>query len=118
MSLFYFLYIAALVAFLVFPVLLLYVKHKLGSRVRWWLIILAVPLLSWLCINAIVVFYYEYLGELIELDPSPSLALVDEWSADGAKRVFALFFGWLPGIIYAAPYFLIWAVIKRLPKFK
>ena len=42
--------------------------------------------------------------------------LMDEFGADGAKLVFALFFGWLYGCVYLLPWLLIYQTLKLLQR--
>ena len=102
------LYIFTLSGFFVLPPLALAVRFVKPGRLPWWLVLLIIPVGSWLLVNATVYFYYEHLGDLIQSQEHPPEELVDRWAADGAKRVFALFFGWLYGIIYSVPYLFIY----------
>ena len=80
------------------------------EKVPWWLVLVVVALGGWLLVNATVYFYYEHLGVLVHSRENPLQELVDRWATDGAKRVFALFFGWLYGFIYSVPYFLVYTL--------
>ena len=102
------LYILTLSGFFVLPPLVLSARFAKPGKLPWWLVLLIIPIGSWLLANATVYFYYDHLGDLIQSQEYPSEELVDRWAADGAKRVFALFFGWLYGIIYSVPYFFIY----------
>ena len=80
----------------------------------WWLLIFLVLIFSWVLINSTVYFYYGYLYDLIESTSAPSQELLDEFGADGAKFVFALFFGWLYGCVYLLPWLLVYQALKLL----
>ena len=102
------LYILTLAGFFALPPLMLSVRFANTKRAPWWLVLLVIPVGSWLLVNGTVIFYYEHLGALIHSQDNPPQELVDRWAADGAKRVFALLFGWLYGLLYSVPYFLIY----------
>jgi hypothetical protein len=89
--------------FLVCPPVALAVRYLHPRRLPWWGVALAIAFGGWLFANAGVHFYYEHLGDLLRTHPS-DLELRERWEADGAKRVFALFFGWVYGLVYAAPF--------------
>ena len=80
----------------------------------WWLLIFLVLIFSWVLINSTVYFYYGYLYDLIESTSDPSQELLDEFGADGAKLVFALFFGWLYSCVYLLPWLLVYQALKLL----
>lgn len=102
------LYILTLSGFFVLSPLVLSARFAKPKKLPWWLVLLIIPIGSWLLVNAAVYFYYEHLGDLIQSQVYPPDELVHRWAADGAKRIFALFFGWMYGIIYSAPYFIIY----------
>jgi len=102
------LYIVTLAGFFVLPPLVLAMRFAKPKTIPWWLVLLAIPIGSWLLVNATVFFYYEHLGVLMHSQENPPQELVDRWVADGAKRVFALFFGWLYGLLYSVPYLLMY----------
>jgi hypothetical protein len=102
------LYLLTLAGFFIMPPLMLSVRFARPKKVPWWLVLLTIPIASWLLVNATVFFYYEHLDVLIHIQENPPRELVDRWAADGAKRVFALFFGWSYGLVYSAPYFLVY----------
>jgi hypothetical protein len=74
---------------------------------------LILSLLGWGLVNVTVYFYYAHLGEVIRSygDNAPE-ELIDTWAADGAKRVFALFLGWMYEIVYSIPFFLLYGVVS------
>jgi hypothetical protein len=102
------LYIFTFAGFFVVSPLILSIRFAKPEEVPWWLVLLIIAIGSWLLVNTTVYFYYEHLGVLIQSQVNPPQELVDRWAADGAKRVFALFFGWLYGFIYSVPYFLVY----------
>lgn len=109
-NMYHVLYLLTLTGFFLLPPVLLMIRFFHPDKVSWWLVLLTIPIGCWLLVNATVVFYYEYLGALIENHPNPPQELMDRWAADGAKRVFALLFGWLYGFIYSVPFLFIYGV--------
>ena len=80
----------------------------------WWAFILMVAILGWGLANAMVYFHYAHLKDIIDgHGDDPPQRLLDAWSSDGAKRVFALFFGWLYGLVYSVPFVCIYAIIAH-----
>jgi len=68
---------------------------------------------AYVCVNLGIWFYYKSLGWLIHATANPPEQWVEAWAADGAKRVFGLFFGWLYAIIYFIVWLLpLWAIRK------
>ena len=112
----YLIYVLSWIGFLVLPGLLLSIRLLYEKIMPWWLLTLLVLILSWVLTNSGVHFYYEYLSDLIESTPDPSRELMDEFGADGAKLVFALFFGWLYGCVYLLPWLLIYQTLKLLQR--
>lgn len=104
----YVLYVLSILAFLTLPIPLL--AFRLFHHIPWWVVFLSMAVLGWLFVNAGVLFFYDYLGDLLATyGDNPPQDLLDRWSADGAKFVFALFFGWLFALIYLLP----WLVLYR-----
>lgn len=101
------LYVLSFLAFLTLPIPLLAFRQL--RHIPWWVVFLSMAVLGWLFVNAGVRFYYDYLGDLVAAyGDKPPLDLLDRWSADGAKLVFALFFGWLYALIYLLPWLVIY----------
>jgi hypothetical protein len=107
------LYLVSLLAFLALPIILLIVRATRPRVMRWWLLIMLLSIVGWLLVNSTVHFYYAYLDDLLRSygDQAP-LSLLERRAADGAKLVFALFFGWAYGLIYFIPWVLFYAVIQ------
>ncbi len=105
------LYISCLLLFLLLPSSVLILRYFKKRLISWWLILLIIPIFSWVMINGVVYFYYEYLSDVISQygDNCPP-ELMDEWGADGAKRVVALYFGWVYGILYSLPWLMLYAL--------
>lgn len=82
------------------------------TRFPMWALFLSYVLVGWICVNLGIWLYYESLGWLIEVASDPPVAWTEAWAADGAKRVFGLFFGWIYAIVYYAFWVLI-ALISR-----
>jgi len=80
----------------------------------WWMLICLSALLGWALSNLAAYFYYRHLDDLLAATGGVDVApeeLVDAWQSDGAKRTFALLFGWLYGLIYLAPWLAIYFVV-------
>ena len=90
-------------AFLLLPILALLAKESGKLRLPLWSIFLLYVAVGWLLVNLAVERYYAYLNELVLSTPDPPEELLNRMQNDGAKRVFALYFGWA----YAGGYFLI-----------
>jgi hypothetical protein len=105
---------SCVVLFLVSAPVLLVLRFSWPRRIPWWLLICVAALLGWVFSNLAVVFYYRHLDDQIAAAGGFDFAppdLIDTWQSDGAKRVFAFFFGWLYGLIYLAPWLVIYAAI-------
>lgn len=99
--------------FLLLPPLVLWLRFCGSRRLPWWGVFLLLAAGGWLFANAAVYFYYEHLGALVADNPDAPPELLERWVGDGAKRVFALFFGWLHGLVYAIPFLLVYALATR-----
>ena len=64
----------------------------------------------WGTVLSTVSFYYDHLEVLVKSYENPPEDLLHTYTADGAKKVFALFFGWLYGPIYSIPWLIIYSV--------
>jgi hypothetical protein len=72
-------------------------------------------ILGWLLTNGYVYFFFNHLGDQISgYHGDPPEELVERWANDGAKRVFALFFGWAYGLVWLAPHLLIYAAASAI----
>jgi hypothetical protein len=113
-----FLYRSSLWLFLSLPAILLGIRFFRPRLMPWWALPLIVSLLGWGLVNATVFFYYEHLGEVIrDYGDNAPQELTDALVADGAKRVFALLFGWMYGLVYSVPFLIIYGAfcwIRRL----
>lgn len=110
---------ACVVLFLVAAPALLAVRFSWPKRMPWWLLLCLSALFGWALSNLAVLFYYRHLDHRLVAAGGVNFApqeLVDVWQSDGAKRVFAFFFGWLYGLIYLAPWLAIYAVIASSRK--
>ncbi|MEI6785900.1 MAG: hypothetical protein WCQ21_33865 [Verrucomicrobiota bacterium] len=107
------LYLGGLVGFLLLPFAVLLLRAFRPKVMPWWLAFLAVAALGWLLVNGTVYFSFEHLGDLMHsYGDKPPDDLVERWANDGAKRVFALFFGWVYALAWFVPPLLIYAVIQ------
>ena len=95
--------------------LLIAVRLAKPKRMPWWLLSILAALLGWVFSNLAVFFYYEHLDDLLAqaggINGAPE-ELIDEWQSDGAKRVFALLFGWLYGLMYLVPWLFVYWVYR------
>ena len=89
------LYLAGWWSFILLPILLLSYRAAWPKRLPWWLLLLLLSVVGWLLVCGTVHFYYAYLDDLLRpYNNHPPAALMQRRTADGAKLVFALFFGW------------------------
>ncbi len=93
--------------FLLVPAVVLYVRFTIGRRFPWWVVLIAIAFGGWLFSNVAVYYYFEAACEDVYGVSDPPTELLERCVNDGAKRVFALFFGWVYGLVYSLPYFLI-----------
>ncbi|MCU4653274.1 hypothetical protein N8I71_10545 [Roseibacterium sp. SDUM158016] len=80
----------------------------------WWLIILLIIIVGWTTYFFTVVGHFEELNELVETTENPSQELLDEAYSDGGPLVFALLFGWLIALAYAAPWWVLFLMATWL----
>jgi hypothetical protein len=95
-------YVVCVAAFLllqpaVFTRRLLHLSTASWARLTLW-----TSLVGWILANGTVFFYFEHLADLADR-PNPPPEVLDSLLADGAKRAFALYFGWAYGLLYAIP---------------
>src|SRR5262247_1339828 len=106
-------YLIDIALFLLAAPALLSVRFVRPKRMPWWLLGILAALCGWVFSNLSVFFYYEHLYDLVieaggvEVAPAD---LVDDWQADGAKRVFAFLFGWLYGLVYLIPWLFVYGL--------
>ncbi len=104
--------------FLVFwllPPIVLVLKYAGRIKLPVWVLLIGYVVVGYVCVNLGIWFYYKSLGWLIHTTVNPPEQWVEAWAADGAKRVFGLFFGWLYAIIYFVVWLLpLWAIQKVL----
>jgi hypothetical protein len=102
-------YLICLWGFLVLPAVLLCLRAARPAFMRWWLLLVLVSIGGWILVNGAIHFYYAHLDDLLlPYGDHPPKDLMERRSADGAKLVFGLFFGWLYGLIYLTPWILIY----------
>lgn len=112
-------FLASTALFLAAAPILLAIRAARPKRMPWWLLGVLAASLGWVLSNLAVFFYYEHLDVLLAqyggINGAPQ-ELVDRWQNDGAKRVFALFLGWLYGLAYLCPWLAIYSayhVVRR-----
>jgi hypothetical protein len=104
-------YIAFTVLFLATAPLLMTIRFFWPRRMPWWLIVILAAFLGWVFANLFVHFYYRHLDDLLAAAGGVNGApqeLIDRWTNDGAKRVFAYMFGWAYGLAYLLPSFAVY----------
>lgn len=108
------LYLSSLTGFFLLAPGALLARYKCKPKMPWWLVFLAIGAGSWFLVNATVFLYYKHLHALMVSHSNPPEELIARWSGDGAKRVFALLFGWLYGLVYSVPFLVLYGVASYL----
>ena len=114
-----FYYITCIVLFLATAPILLIARQARSALMPWWLVGFLAALLGWICSNLAVFFYYEHLDVLLAKAGGVLGApqeLIDRWQNDGAKRVFAFYYGWLYGLIYLAFWLVAYSLLNVVRK--
>ncbi len=113
-----FLFQAAVWLFLALPPLLLAARFIRPKCMPWLLVLPLAVLGAWCAVNAAVFFRFEALGDQLRADgDAPPRELLEQWANDGGQRAFALFFGWLYGLMYLVPWLVIFAVARRIQRY-
>jgi hypothetical protein len=108
-------YVTCWIGFLVFPSILLVFRWRHPKRCSWLLVFVLAGVLGWLLTNGCVYFFFKHLGDQISgYLGDPPEELVERWANDGAKRVFALIFGWAYGLVWLAPHLLVYAAASAI----
>jgi len=85
----------------------------------WWFLFVLVFVFSWIFVNGTVYFYYAHLGDVLNTyGGNPPADFIEKLTNDGAKKVFALFFGWLYGLIYFSPWLMLYGVFQFIRRNK
>ena len=107
------LYVITIGGFFLLPLILLSWRTFRPKKMPWWLAFVLAAVLGWFLVNAAVYFYFEYLNDLVHAyGQNPSPGLIERYTNDGGKRVFALFFGWAYGIVYFVLCLLVYMAIQ------
>ncbi len=106
-----FLFRFAFGGFLLLAPLVFLLRYLFPRLVTRWLAATTIIAGSWLLVYLYTSFYYAHLGTLVLGIPDASQELVDRWTNDGGKKVFAVFFGWAYGTIYALPFYAVYKVV-------
>ena len=102
-----------IMVFLLIPPIMIIGNTCREKRFSYWSLLLVFMIIGWPCVLFGIDWYYDGLAQIIDKTPTPPEEWLEILTADGAKRVFALFFGWL----YSAIYFLVWlAATLVVPK--
>jgi len=99
--------------FVLYPPLVLGYRF-FRQKPNWLIICLSIALLGWACWKGYIYFHFEHLGAILDSQQNPSESLLDEWTKDGAQRVFAHYFGWAIATAYALPWYALFAVSRSL----
>lgn len=99
-----------LTAFLILPLVSLVAKESGELKLPLWLIFFIYLGVGWLLVHLSVQSSLANIDGLVRNTPHPSSELLDEWQSDGARQVFALYFGWA----YAAIYFLACLLVVKI----
>ena len=110
-----FIFILCLVIFLCTPPIIILIRYT-TNKPSWWLIYLIIVVVGWLSVFGTVIFYYKYLGDEIKQLINPPNELIECWANDGAKKVFALLFGWSYSLIYSLPWLFLYYVSITIRK--
>lgn len=97
--------------FLILPLVLLLVRFQFQEKAKWWVIFLVVFIIGWLLRWFSVYFYGEYMCELASMSKA-NIELERKCFGDGAREVFALYFGGIISLIYFAPFLLVYSLIN------
>ena len=106
------LYRIALVGFFLVPPIVIWTRYYHPTSMPWWLSITLIVFGCWVLAHLSVTFQFRHLDALVIDNPDVSQELLERWSNDGGKKVFAALFGWLYGIIYSIPYLMIYGVAR------
>lgn len=94
------------IAFLLIPPIIIIGNAFREKRSPYWLLLLGFMLTGWVCVFFGTDWYFSALEEKITNTSNPPKEWIENLTADGAIRVFGLFFGWL----YSAIYFMAWLI--------
>jgi hypothetical protein len=103
----------SLALLMVLPPAALVVRYRVGERIPWWFVVLLIAGVGWLLLNIGNYCYGQYVCQSVLAASKPADALA-RCTDDGARNAFALYFGWLFALLYAAPYVLIFSVTTWL----
>lgn len=95
--------------FSVTPAVLL-IARFIWRKPPWWVIIPLIIIVGWASYFFAVVTHFEKLYELVRTTEKPSQELLDEAYSDGGPLVFALIFGWVIALVYAAPWYVLYLI--------
>lgn len=94
------------------------VRWRLPRVIPIWLVVGGLVLGGWVLANVAVHTYAAYLHEIVMRmpDPDPSDPIVRRWQSDGARNLFAFFFGWTYGpvlwVLWSPVFATVWVVRK------
>ena len=63
-----------------------------------------------------MIFYFQYLGDVIFQNDNPPREFIEQWANDGAKKAFALLFWWLYSLVYLIPWLVLFYVSVAMSK--
>ena len=88
------------VVFLAVPPVLVILHFVWAERLPFRVVLLTCITAGWLLVNGCTWWHFRSLGRQIAALENPPEEMVDAWACDGAPKVFALYFGWLPMLLY------------------
>ena len=99
--------------FLIWPAFLLFIRYRRPNRLSWPRLIAAIAILGWGRWVLHICLYNEYLDYMVRVldNPDHSAQLAHDWEVDGARNVFAAFFGWAISLVYSIPWLGVYGVI-------
>ncbi len=103
-----------LIMFLALPPAMFIAKSYWRWRISTVLLFIGYLVLGWILINLAVWWHFEMLSEKLQDLTAPSEKLMETIQNDGAKRVFALYFGWAYALIYFVFWLLARLVVTRI----
>ena len=99
-----------LALFVALPPAVLVARYRHGQSIPWWTVVLIIAVGGWLLVNFANYFYGEYVCEPVRGVRNPPDEALARCANDGARNVFALFFGWLYALLHSIPFFLVFAL--------
>lgn len=109
---------SSLAVFFFWPGLLLFIRYRRPNRLSWPWLIAGIAILGWGWWVLHICLYNEYLDYVVRVleNPDHAAQLAHDWEADGARNVFAAFFGWAISLVCSIPWLGAYGVIALVRK--